>query len=116
LEYLVPQLLQRDHPEWKAESIDGFYFSRDVKVGDNSAELAGVCILIRDQTLTPFRLDLSLSGGGTFESFRIRLGEPGGGALGISGPPVSERAASFAAYELLDRLDRIDWVYDIVIG
>ena len=116
LEYLVPQVLRQEHPEWKAESIDGFYFARAVKVGDGSAELAGACILIRDQTLTPVRLNVDLSSEKTFDSFRVRLGEPGTGALGISGPPWAAVAASFTAVEVVDRLEAIDWVYDVAIN
>jgi hypothetical protein len=115
LEYLVPRLLRRDHHEWSQESIDGFYFSHAVKTGSNSADLAGLCILISDQTLTPFQLSLSLSLEDTFDSFRIRLGEPGEGALGISGPDWSPETASSLPLTLDDRLDQIDWVYDLVV-
>jgi hypothetical protein len=115
LEYLIPRLLRRDHEEWSRESIDGFYFSHAVKTGTNSAELAGVCILISDQSLTPFQLSLSLSGEGAFDSLRIRLGEPGDGALGISGPKWSPEAAVNLPPALDARLDQVSWVYDVVI-
>src|SRR4051812_43693379 len=78
LELLVPEILRRSNPEWQKESIDGFFFSTAVKTADVSAQLAGTCILISDQTVTPFALSLRLSDAHRFHEIRIRLGEPGG--------------------------------------
>jgi hypothetical protein len=115
LELLIPAALRKTHPEWATESIDGFFFSSAVKGFDDSAEMVGTCILISDQTVTPFALDVALEDAETFRSFRIRLGERGGGPLGISGP----KCTSDAARELLDslngRADRIAWVYDLAL-
>jgi hypothetical protein len=94
LELFIPQILRRKHPEWAHESVDGFFFSSAVKTAERSAEFAGTCILISDQTVTPFDLTLSLSDAEGFRSFRIRLGEPGNGPpLGISGPVCTSPAA-----------------------
>lgn len=113
LELLIPEILRRDHPEWERESIDGFFFSSAVKSDNASADLTGTCILISDQTVTPFAVNLSLSDSGTFLSFRIRLGEPGKGPLGISGPKCNSRAAQEMLFALNSRLDRVNWVYDV---
>lgn len=112
LEMLIPGVLRRDHREWEKESIDGFFFSHAIKSDECSSELAGTCILISDQTVTPFALNLSLADTAGFRSFRIRLGEPGGGPLGISGPVCNSRAAQKMLLTLDARLDRVAWVYD----
>lgn len=113
LELLVPQLLRPTHPEWGIESIDGFFFSRAIKRDEACAELAGTCILISDQTVTPFAFDLCVADDGTLRPARIRLGEPGAGQLGISGPECNSRAAAELLSGLNSRLDRVDWAYDL---
>lgn len=115
LEPLIPEILRRTHPEWGDESIDGFFFSSAVKKDDASAELAGTCILISDQTVTPFALDLRLSDRQEFAFFRIRLGEPGEGPLGISGPECTSRGARDMLLALNSRLEQVDWVYDVAL-
>jgi hypothetical protein len=112
LELLVPSVLGRRHPEWRGESLDGFRFSSAVKTGDLSAELTGLCILIGDQSVTPFRLSMRLSDSGGLDRLGIRLGEPGGGPLGISGPAVNSSAASRLLRKLDGRAETLDWVYE----
>ncbi len=115
LEYLIPQWLRRTYPEWERESIDGFFFSSAIKNDHASAELAGTCILISDQTVTPFAMELTLANGEAFRGSRIRLGEPGGGPLAISGPPCTSPAAKEVHSALNGRLDHIDWVYEMAV-
>ena len=115
LELLIPEILRREHPEWERESIDGFFFSTAVKSNEGGAELWGTCILISDQTVTPFWLDLSLSDPGVFEAVRIKLGEPGAGALGISGPVCTSRAAVEMLDDLNARLEQVAWVYEVTV-
>jgi hypothetical protein len=116
LELLIPQVLRVERPEWERESIDGFYFSHAVKRGSASAELAGTCILISDQTVTPFHLDLTFAEDGRLRPSLIRLGEPGDGPLGISGPGCNSRAATELLAGLDARLDGIDWVYSAAMA
>jgi hypothetical protein len=116
LELLVPEILRRTNPEWRSESIDGFFFSSAVKTGEDSAELTGTCILISDQTVTPFAIGVRLSDPGRFQSLRIKLGEPGNGSLGISGPPCTSGAAETMLQTLSARVEAIDWVYDVRVG
>lgn len=113
LEFLVPSVLRRRHPEWGGESLDGLRFSSAVKTGELSAQLTGLCILISDQSVTPFRLSIRLSDSGGLARLRIRLGEPGGGPLGISGPSVNSNAASRLLGALDGRAEAIDWVYEV---
>lgn len=112
LEYLIPAVLRQAHREWDGESLDGFYISSAMKSGETGAALAGTCILISDQTVTPFALDVNLVDARTF---RIRLGEPGSGRLGISGPAVNSSAARKMLWALDDRLERVDWAYDVTV-
>lgn len=79
LERLIPALLRSEHPEWRFEGIDGFYFASATKSDRNAARLAGTCILISDQAVTPFMLDFVLADADAFESWRIRVGEQGRG-------------------------------------
>lgn len=115
LEVLLPEVLRGDHPEWDRESLDGFFFSSTLKSGERAAELAGTCTLISDQTVTPFALTFNLSGSREFRSLRIRLGESGGGPLGISGPDCNSRAAQEMLLAINARMDLIDWVYDVTV-
>jgi hypothetical protein len=114
LERLIPHVLAARHAEWHSESLDGFAFSHAVRNGLGSAEFAGTCILISDQKMTPFRLNVELSAEPTISRLRIRLGELGSGSLGISGPEWGSSAAWKLLYSLDERLDLVDWVYDEV--
>lgn len=116
LELLVPRVLRPGHPEWERESIDGFFFASAMKTDGASAELAGTCILITDQAVTPFVLNVRLAGAQSFQFFRIRLGERGAGPLGISGPSATSRAAEEMLQALAPRLADIDWAYDVLVS
>jgi hypothetical protein len=116
LERLVPSLLRGKHSEWQSESLDGFYFARAVRTGLRSVELAGTCTLISDQRMTPFRFELELSVEETISRFRIRLGEPGVGPVGIAGPAWGSSAAAKLLSTLERRLDRVPWKFDEVCG
>jgi hypothetical protein len=115
LELLIPQLLREEYPEWERESLDGFFLSTVNKLDERSAELVGTCILISDQTVTPFVLRFAVSDTGSFRSFRLRLGAPGGGPLGISGPLCTSPDAREMLNGLNERLDRINWTYELAV-
>jgi hypothetical protein len=116
LERLVPQLLAVEHGEWRGESLDGFYFSSAVKSDDGSAVLTGLCMLLSDQTLTPFIFNLSLSDEAELGAIRIRLGEPGEGHLGISGPAWGSSEVLKSLWTLEAQLETVDWAYDVSIN
>lgn len=112
LELYLPMNLARHHPEWTRESIDGFFTAFARKTGAFSAHFAGACILISDQTLTPFSLHLAASEEDeSVAAFRLHLGEPGGGALGISGAGCSPRNVNKFLANFTDRIGDIAWSY-----
>lgn len=114
LEYALPRLLRRRHAEWTKESLDGVFVAFARKTGPAAIQLAGTCILITDQTVTPLLLDLTLSSAeNTVKFFRLYLGEPGEGQLGISGPECNSREAKEMLITLTTRLNNIPWSYKI---
>lgn len=113
LEMLVPQLLRTRHSEWARESLDGLFYSSALKTEDAEAELRGMCILISDQTVAPFELAVRLLNDEEIATLRIRLGEPGGGQLGISGPPYASPLGQRFLDGMESRAQSIDWVYDL---
>ncbi|WP_154402774.1 hypothetical protein [Nocardioides speluncae] len=112
LEILVPELLRARHSEWARESLDGLFYSSALKTEDAEAKLRGMCILISDQTVAPFELAVKLHSDEEIATLRIRLGEPGGGHLGISGPPYASPLGQRFLDEMESRAQGIDWVYD----
>lgn len=114
LELFIPKVLSSHHPEWEKESLDGVFVARARKTGSAAAELAGTCILISDQTVTPLLMELALSPSGEcIEFFRVRLGEAGGGRLGISGPGCNSWKARELLATVATRLPSIAWSYEI---
>lgn len=114
LELFVPQLLRCRYTEWLEESLDGIFVAHAQKTATHAVRLLGTCILISDQTVTPFLIDLELSPSATsVKSFRVLLGEPGGGALGISGPACNSKDARRLLETLTGRLGDIEWVYEV---
>jgi hypothetical protein len=115
LEYFVEQVLREVHPEWRHESLDGILPEVMRKTSDNELELAGMCILISDQTLTPLYLRLQLD---TVEDaiswFECRLGEAT--AEGMRRTPYSVGSNSMGKTAVWARLDRIRWVYRVGYG
>ncbi|WP_437875264.1 hypothetical protein [Sorangium sp. So ce513] len=116
LELFIPGVLRLQYPEWEKESLDGIFVARATKTGSAAAELIGTCILISDQTVTPFLLDLNVSRKDDFHAvtaFQIMIGEPGSGPLGISGPPCNSREAQRLLMSLIDRIDEVAWSYTL---
>jgi hypothetical protein len=114
LELYIPRLLSYRYPEWEKESLDGFSLSYAKKIELESAELAGLCILISDQTVTPILARLSISSScDSITSYEVYLGEPGNGRLGISGPPYKSSDAEKLLENVSARFNSIKWVYTI---
>jgi hypothetical protein len=117
MEVLITQALCREHAEWQGESIDGFRFASVAKTGDESVGFLGLCILITDQTVAPVNLDVVLwPDRKAVRRLRIRLGEAGGGPLGISGPSCTSAAAGKLLVSLPARFPAIEWIYDVTIA
>jgi hypothetical protein len=117
LELFLPRVLRRRYPEWEKESLDGIFVARATKTGTATAELAGTCILISDQTVTPFLVALVVvrtSDARTVNVARLMLGERGGGSLGISGPPCNSKDAQRLLASMIDRIDNVAWTYTFV--
>jgi len=58
----LPEILCRAYPKpWRFEGLDGVYLARAMKTGERTAEFAGMCLLITDQSLTPFQVSLRAS-------------------------------------------------------
>jgi hypothetical protein len=113
LELFMPQLLRMHYPAWETESLDGIFVEKAVRDLDHTVILIGCCILINDQTLTPFYARMSVSSEKDLVlSCTLRLGEPGGGVLGISGPQCTPREVRRYRSLLLNRFDSIEWVYE----
>jgi len=70
-------VLERRYPKpWRGEALDGLYPSRALKIGPRAAEVAGMCIIISDQTLTPFHVSLGVAEtNDEIEWLYCRLGE-----------------------------------------
>lgn len=116
LELFLPQLLTTRYAKWKWESLDGFFIAKAIRTGPTAIELIGTCILISDQTVTPFLVQLEVLRSANSLSVavpRLQLGEPGGGQLGISGPPCNSSAAGRLFSGLLDRISDVQWCYTI---
>lgn len=111
LEYFLPQILSELHPFWKWESLDGFYLAEAMKTGPCKARLRGICILISDQTLTPFDLKMQVSPyEDEIEWMECRIGECGHGKGGMA------RWHGHSHGFLQRSLKLIDWKYSATFG
>ena len=62
LELVIPSVLRLTYPaEWRFESLDGFRLALAQKISATELELLGLCLLISDQTWTPFTARLRQS-------------------------------------------------------
>ena len=115
LEFLLPEVLQELHPEWKEEGLDGIYPELLRKLGDDEIELVGLCILISDQTLIPLHLRLQLDLTDDCVSwFECRIGESvSDGMLRV---PYNELVAHGTRLAVMTRLGSIKWVYRVGFG
>lgn len=114
LELFLPALLRARFAEWTRESLDGFRIASARKVGPSAIELAGICILISDQTVTPFFAHFVVSSdGSSISAYRVRLGEAGHGPLGISGPDCNSSGARRLLEGLATRMESMRWIYAV---
>ncbi|WP_027483492.1 hypothetical protein [Deinococcus pimensis] len=115
LELYLPHLLARRYPQWASETLDGVFVAQARKVGPDTAELVGAGLLMSDQTLTPLSVRLELAeSGDEVASYHVRLGEPGGGRMRVSGP-LYGRSGGFVE-SVVARLDDVEWVYRVEGG
>lgn len=116
LEYFLPSVLAELYPYWKGEGLDGFYLAEAKKTGPDAAELRGVCILITDQTITPFHLRLRASStNNTIDWMECRLGKRGNGNGGME--RIRWAVWQNASYKLLrDSVQPMEWAYSVSFG
>ena len=111
LERYLPEVLRRAYPEaWRCESLDGLYLAGAIKTGVRTAELTGMCILITDQTLTPFQVGLRVAATADhIEWVHCRLGER------LDGELLRVPYASTKWRKRLHAFDAsmVEWVYDV---
>jgi hypothetical protein len=117
LEFFLPhQVLNEIYPEWNHESLDGILPLVARKTGNGEAEIFGLCIIISDQTLTPFHVRLQVAAFGDEVSWlECRLGERGKQGM-VRTPYESSSAAAKRLYALDGKADLIDWVYKVTFG
>ncbi len=109
LEYYIPLLLSRHYSKWESESLDGILLASAQRIDSQTAEFAGVCILMSDQTVTPVFIRLTLGAlCDSISSYQVFLGESGGGRLGIS-HPLSK--AQELLMTIIARQKTIEWSY-----
>ncbi|WP_407569093.1 hypothetical protein [Deinococcus altitudinis] len=115
LEVYIPEMLSKKYSMWESESLDGILVERANKVKSHEIEIIGACILISDQTLTPFALYISIdTKHEKIDSYKILVGEPGSGRLKISGPPVGSMKAHKMLSNITRRLFNIAWSYSLI--
>ncbi|MEZ6138981.1 MAG: hypothetical protein R3B84_00285 [Zavarzinella sp.] len=116
LEFFLPQVLRRTHPEWAHESLDGFRPLVGRKIGNSAAEIFGLCILITDQTLTPIHLHIQASSTADEISWlECKLGEASEKGV-VRTPWPSGNATDNLVHALEGRADSIEWVYTVGLG
>jgi hypothetical protein len=118
MEYFIPSILEEEYPWWRWESLDAFSFAEARKTGAEEAEFIGLCLLITDQTWTPFHLRLRIASlGDNIEWLVCRLGESGTGNGGMIRTPYgSSRETTRLLNSVVDRLEFIAWAYTITRG
>jgi hypothetical protein len=111
LEIYVPEILSDKYAFWKGEGLDGFYCSDAIKSGPYEAKLLGMCILISDQSLTPFYFNFGLSDSlNRFEWLVCKLGENGKNGL------IRHPYESWPKELHKLRVDSITWEFEISFG
>ena len=112
LEYFVPATLAEVYPDWKNESLDGFYRVTLRKIGSREVEFFSLCILITDQTTTPIHLKFKLHDAtDAISSLDFRVGEKS--AEGMIRLKWQKHAIADRLHELAKRKSQIQWVYKV---
>ncbi|MFC1757392.1 hypothetical protein ACFL2H_01315 [Planctomycetota bacterium] len=106
-------MLGEVHAFWKHESLDGVFHERAIKTSEGQAEIAGLCILISDQTLTPYHVQLRVAPNvEEIEWLDCRVGEIRDDTM----VRIPYNAQSAGRRSVVDRLDSIDWKFHVGFG
>jgi hypothetical protein len=113
LELFLPAVLGEIHPEWRAESFDGFLPILARKIGQREAEIFGPCTMISDQTWTPFHLKIQIATSNEEVSWvELKVGESGKGGM-----KRSSLSSVYNRFYLCDQNpQQIDWAYEVSFG
>lgn len=116
LEHFLPAVLSEVYPYWKGESLDGFFLSTARKIGPDQAELRGVCILISDQAITPFHVQMQLSpSADEVDWMECQLGKRGDGPGGMERIPWARWDGHTDKYAQ-ESLKPVHWAYSVTFG
>lgn len=111
----MPAVLREIHAFWKYESLDGVFHELARKTGPRQVEIAGLCILISDQTLTPYHVQLRFaSSADEIEWLDCRLGEIRGDVL--VRVPYNSYFDRGGVRSVADRLRSIEWQFHVGFG
>lgn len=115
LEYFIPEIFREIYHEWKYESLDGVLAGTGLKTNNHEAKIAGLAIIISDQTITPVLVHLRIAPDkDEIVWFECKLGELGpDGMIQVPYGCSSNRMDKIA---VVDQLDRIEWVYQVSFG
>ena len=120
LEFYLPTILAEVYADWDQESLDGIYPIVARKTGDAEADIAGMCIIISDQTVTAIQLRLQIApADDEFSWLECELGEKSD--YGIVRVPydsmdVLSKRLHAHFFGLLGKSDVIEWVYKVTYG
>jgi hypothetical protein len=109
LERFIPSVLGLRY-----EGLDAFRFAVARKVGPEEAEFIGLCLLITDQTWTPFHIRLRVSSTvDKVAALDCKLGEVGEGAGGIVRTPYDSNRVAKLLLSLPGRIHSIQWAHAV---
>lgn len=107
LEYFIPEVLREVYDEWKYESLDGVLPGLALKTNGYEAEIAGLGIILSDQTYTPLHVHLKLlSDQDEVTWFDCKLGEANPSGL----------AKKMDTIAVVEHLHHIEWSYHAGFG
>lgn len=116
LERFVPSVLSRLYSEWKFESLDGFSFRLVRRLTQRRLELAGLCLLISDQSWTPFHMQLQHDAAiDEIEWMRCRLGVWGESPRQMIRMPW-DTPDERVTHEVVENPDEFEWVFTVMLG
>jgi hypothetical protein len=105
-------VLSEVHAFWKYESLDGVFHELAIKTSECQAEIAGQCILISDQSVTPYHVQLRHAlNADEIEWLDLRLGELRGDQM-VRIPYGSDRGK----WTVAGRLCTIRWQFHVGFG
>lgn len=86
-----------------------------LKTNNYAAEIAGLAIFISDQTVTPVHVFLEVEpNGDKLARFECKIGE--WGPRDMVRVPYGCSSNKMDKVAIVDRLDRIEWVYEVSFG